>query len=84
MSHRVIRAALEHAAAGDAHRAVDVWRTHASGTATRLVLAYALLRVMLDGRGASQPRCARRVNTTPPSRTAGTQPEQQPEEHGNG
>lgn len=51
MSHRLILAALEDAAAGDVQGAVRAWRVHPGGTAARLVFAYALLRVMLDARG---------------------------------
>ncbi len=50
MSHRLILAALEDAAAGDVQGAVRAWRVHPGGTAARLVFAYALLRVMLDAR----------------------------------
>ncbi len=50
MSHRIILAALEQAAAGDAQHAVQAWRVHTTSTAARLVLGYALLCVMLDAR----------------------------------
>jgi hypothetical protein len=57
MSHRIILAALEQAAAGDAQHAVQAWSVHTTSTAARLVLGYALLCVMLDAR---TDRAARR------------------------